>query len=164
MGKFNIKDEEDFATVKKSAEVFYKTIGSVNCPYFNGIVSFNAKGWRHLTFKNDRQARLQIDQYARLKLLHLAPEIIKKSHTIQGVWQTRIFEQLKTNATNNQWSKILKDVCFYEFIAVLGNVRVKVIIKQVQNGEKYFWSVIPFWGVDKMTSKRILYGGSPDLD
>ncbi len=164
MGKFNIKDGQDFQAVKDAAEIFYKTIGSVRCPYFDGDVTFNAKGWRHLTFKNDRQARLQSDQYARLKLLHLAPEILKKSHTIQGVWQTRMFEQLKTNTTDSQWSKILKDVCFYEFIAVMGNVRTKVIVKQIQGGEKHFWSVIPFWGVDKVTSKRILHGGNPEVD
>jgi hypothetical protein len=164
MGNFNLKDGEDFQAVKNAGEVLYKSVSSVRCPYFNEDIIFNAKGWRHLTFKNDRQARLQSDQYARLKLFHLAPEVLKKSHTIQGVWKTRIFEQLKTNATNNLWAKILKDVCFYEFIAVLGSIRMKVIIKQIHGGEKHFWSVIPFWGVDKITSKRILHGGNPEVD
>ena len=51
----------------------------------------------------------------------------------------------------------MKEVTFYEFIAVLDDVRVKVIVKEVQGGEKHFWSVIPCWGIDKTNSKRVLH-------
>ena len=51
----------------------------------------------------------------------------------------------------------MKEVTFYEFIAVLDSIRVKVIVKEVYGGEKHFWSVIPYWGIDKMNSKRVLY-------
>lgn len=164
MGKFNFKDEQDFQAVKNLAESFYKTIIVVRCPYFGEDIAFNSKGWQHLTYKGHRHARPEIDQYARLKLLRLAPEVIRKSHTVQGVWQTRVFESLKTDSTNNAWNKILKEVCFYEFIAVLDDIRLKVIIKHILGAEKYFWSVIPFWGVNKITNQRILYGGSPNVD
>ena len=33
-----------------------------------------------------------------------------------------------------------------------------------KGGQKYFWSVIPFWGIDKETSKRILYSGNLEFD
>lgn len=58
----------------------------------------------------------------------------------------------------------MKEVIFYEFIAVLENVRTKVIVKEVIGGEKYFWSVIPYWSINKAGSKRILYSGNPDAD
>ena len=58
----------------------------------------------------------------------------------------------------------MKEVTYYEFIAVVNTVRVKVIIKEVLGGEKHFWSVIPFWGIDKVTSKRILHSGDPEND
>lgn len=51
----------------------------------------------------------------------------------------------------------MKDVTYYEFIAVLNSVRVKVIVKEVAGREKHFWSVIPFWGIDKNTSRRVFY-------
>jgi len=60
--------------------------------------------------------------------------------------------------------KVAFEVKFYEFIAVLDNVRVKVVIKEVSGGQKHFWSVIPFWGIDKITSKRILHSGDPEND
>ncbi|MFA6006366.1 MAG: hypothetical protein WC764_01415 [Candidatus Paceibacterota bacterium] len=161
MGKFNLKDEADFLQHRDKAETFYETIKSVYCPYFGGTVSFNAKGIRHLKFKSDQQARPHHDQYARLKLLHLAPEVLKLSRTVQGIFQTKRFEPQKTNT---RWEHKLKEVSFYEFIAVLDNVRVKVIVKEVAGGEKYFWSIIPFWKINKEAKKRILHGGDPEND
>ena len=161
MGKFNFKDEADFEAVKKGAEGYYATIGSVRCPYLQENVVFNAKGIRHLKFKADEKARSHEDQYSRLKLLHLAPEVLKLSRTVQGIWHTKQFE---TQKTHSRWERVLKDVSFYEFVAVLDNVRLKVIVKQVLGGEKHFWSVIPFWKIDKEYSKRILHSGNPEND
>ena len=159
MGKFNFKDEEDFQRVKNETETFYKTIDDVYCPYFKEKITFNVKGLKHLKFKSDRQARPRKDQYSRLKLIHLAPEVLKQSHSLQGIQKIRRFEAQKINS---RWEQVMKDVTYYEFIAVLKNVRVKVIIKEVLGGEKHFWSVIPFWGIDKVTSKRILHSGNPE--
>jgi hypothetical protein len=41
---------------------------------------------------------------------------------------------------------------------------LKVIVKEVNKEELYFWSIIPFWGIDKEQSKRILYSGNPEKD
>ena len=160
MGKFNL-NENDFENVKKGAETFYETIGEIYCPYLKEKIAFNSKGFRHLKFKSDRQARSRKDQYTRLKLLHVAPQILKASHTLQGIWQTKRFEMLKTN---NRWEYILKEVSFYEFIAVLNSVRAKVIVKEVHGGGKHFWSVIPYWGIGKDNRKRILYSGNLEHD
>jgi hypothetical protein len=151
-----------FESVRRKAEEFYDGIGSVACPYFFGeTVAFNAKGIRHLKFKSNEKARAREDQYARLKLVHLAPQIIKLSRTVQGIWQTRQFEIQKTHS---RWERVLKDVRFYEFVAVLDNVRVKVIVKEVAGGEKHFWSIIPFWKVHAETHKRLLHSGDPERD
>jgi hypothetical protein len=158
MGKFNFNQEE-FEKVRDEAEKLYQTFSPVYCPYFEEEIAFNAKGLRHLKFKSDQQARSHHDQFSRLKLLRLAPEVLRKSHTVQGVWKTRRFEMQNTNS---QWKYAVKDVIFYEFIAVLNNVRVKVIVKEVFGGEKHFWSIIPYWGIDKVNYKRILHTGDPE--
>lgn len=161
MGRFNFKNEKDFLEVKQQAENLYKNIEDTYCPYFGKKILFNAKGWKHLKFKNKHHARTQIDQYARLKLLYLAPIVISQSHTVQGILYTKKFENQKTNS---RWERIMKDVTFYEFIAVIENIRLKVIVKEVNKEELYFWSIIPFWGIDKEQSKRILYSGNPEKD
>jgi hypothetical protein len=101
------------------------------------------------------------EQYARLKLVYMAPKLLRLTRTVQGIWNTRQFEMQKTHS---RWERVLKDVTFYEFIAVLDGVRVKVIVKQVAGGEKHFWSVIPFWKVDDQNHRRILHSGDPEHD
>ena len=97
----------------------------------------------------------------RLKLLHLAPIVLRTSATLQGVWETKNFERIRANSRTET---ILKTVTYYEFVAVVEKVRVKVIVKQIDGGEKFFWSIIPYWRIDKNTNKRKLYSGYPEED
>lgn len=152
-------DIENFEEVRIKGEEFYKTLSEIYCPYFKEKVHFNSKGLEHLKFKNPRQARSQQDQYMRLKLIHLAPEVIKLSSTLQGFWDTKNFEKIRVHSRTDT---VLKMVNYYEFVAVIDKVRVKVIVKQIESGQKFFWSIIPFWGIDKNTQKRKLYSGYPE--
>jgi len=148
-----IIDPERFSKAKEEAEALYKSIGEK--------VSFNAKGLEHLKFKGRNKARSQRDQYIRLRLLSLAPEIIKKSHTLQGLFETKNFELEKTSS---QWKGILRNVVYYEFISVIKKTRVRVLIKKVEDGPKYFWSIIPFWKQSELTGKRHIHNGKPEED
>jgi hypothetical protein len=111
MGRFTF-NERDFEAVRLAAEDTYAGIRSVPCPYFGGeAIAFNAKGIRHLKFKADEKARPHEDQYARLKLLPLAHQVLKLSRTVQGICKTRQFESQKTHS---RWERTLKDVTYYE--------------------------------------------------
>lgn len=105
--------------------------------------------------------RTERDQYMRFKLIHLAPEILRLSNTIQGILETKKFERIRVN---NRTDTILKPVHYYEFIAVIKRNRVKVILKQIDFGDKFFWSIIPFWGMDTNTMTRLLHDGIPEED
>ncbi|MFA6414450.1 MAG: hypothetical protein WC217_01760 [Candidatus Paceibacterota bacterium] len=153
--------EQQFIEVKEKGEKLYKSLGEVACPYLKGKVSFGAQGLEHLKFKRRGKARLEKDQYMRFKLLQLAPEILKLSHTLQGVLETKKFERVRTN---NRTETVLKLVTYYEFIAVMKRNRVRIIVKQIENGQKYFWSIVPFWGMNEETMTRILHDGTPEED
>ena len=161
MGKFNFKNEQDFEKARTDAETFYAAIGEVRCHYFNEKVSFSASGLKHLKFKSDKVARSHSEQYARLKLLAFAPQVISLSRTVQGIWHTKHFERIRMHSRTDT---VLKPVSYYEFIAVLENVRVKVIVKQVDDGKKFFWSIIPYWKIDSVNSRRVLHSGNPESD
>jgi hypothetical protein len=150
----------EFETVRSNAEALYKSIGSVFCPYFKEKVNFNVEGLGHIKFKAWNKARSQRDQFMRLKLIRLAPEILKDSKTLQGIWETQLPIRRKRHG---HWEKVFTPVAYYEFIAVLEGRRVKVIVKQIQGGEKFFWTMIPFWRMDKF-NRRILHSGNPELD
>ncbi|PIP87423.1 hypothetical protein COW81_00340 [Candidatus Campbellbacteria bacterium CG22_combo_CG10-13_8_21_14_all_36_13] len=156
--KFN---NEQFYRLKSNSEEFYKSLGEVFCPYFKEKIIFNSKGLEHLKFKTKNHARSQEDQYIRLKLLHLAPEILKLSNTVQGFSERKVFE---LNRKNHRNEKILVDVIYYEFVAVLQKARVRVILKKTGTAPKYFWSIIPFWKVNKITGKRKMNYGNPEHD
>ena len=154
-------DIENFEEIVTRGEELYKTFTQIRCPYFEGDVHFNASGLEHLKFKRQRYARSRHDQYMRFKLLALVPEVLRLSRTVQGIWETKCFERVRVR---NRTDIILKPVIYYEFIAVIKRVRIKIIIKQIENGQRLFWSIIPFWGINKETKHRKLHGGNPEED
>ena len=153
--------EEQFEEVKTKGEAFYKAVGEIYCPYFKEKVSFNARGLEHLKFIQREKARLEKDQYMRFKLIHLAPEVLKSSHTVQGILETKKFEKIRIN---NRTESLLQPVVYYEFIAVIKRNRIRIIVKQIDDNKKFFWSIIPFWGMNKDTMTRILHDGIPEED
>lgn len=154
------QDQDKFLEVKSKAESFYKTIGSVYCPYFKEKINFNAKGLDHIKMKSWNRARTQVDQFMRLKLIFLAPKLIKNSHTLQDYLMSQTFERKKINS---RWEKILTTVEYFGFIAIVKGVRIKIIVKQIFGGEKYFWSIIPFWRMSKKSHKK-LFDGNLEAD
>ncbi len=156
-----VEGQENFEEIKLKGEELYKTFTEVYCPYFKETIDFNAQGIEHLKYKQRNKSRHDNDQYMRFKLIHLAPEVIKISNSVQGIFETKRFEYIKNH---NKWEQVLKHVTYYEFIAVIKRNRVKIIVKQIDNGKKIFWSIIPFWGMNKDTMTRILHEGNPEED
>ncbi len=153
--------EVQFKEVKSKAEIFYESIGQVYCPYLREKVSFDARGLQHLVFKERRKIRLPKDQYMRFKLLHAAPEILRFSHTLQGILETKRFIEVRVHSRTDT---VLKQVTYYEFIAIIKNRRLRIIVKQIDYGQKFFWSIVPYWGMNKETRNRILHDGIPEED
>ena len=146
---------EEFERVKRRAEDFYKTIGDVHCPYFKEAVHFNVAGLDHVKFKDWRKVRSSKDLFMRLKLLHLAPEVIKLSRTVQGISETKEFVRRKVHS---RWDTVLTIITYYEFVAVLENRRVRVVVRHLAGGEKHFWSIQPFWKEDHNGRRKLSYG------
>lgn len=153
--------QEQFNEIKTKGEALYKSLGEVYCPYFKEKVVFNSYGLEHLKFKNRNKTRSQNDQYMRFKLLVIAPEVIKLTHTLQGVKETQHFEKIRVHSRTDL---VLKPVTYYEFVAIVKRVRVKVILKQIDNQERLFWSIIPFWRMNHKTMNKILHEGNPEND
>ena len=154
-------EQAKFERVRAEAETAYKATGDVWCPYFKEKIAFNAKGWEHLRFQGLRQACPHQDQYIRLRLISLAPKVVQASYTLQGVSTRRSFERERTHG---RWEATMRMATYYEFVSVMNGYRVRVIVKQVEDGPKYFWSIIPFWKMDKNTGERLMYSGRPETD
>lgn len=154
-------DLEQFKRIKEKGEELYKSLSKVYYPYFKEEISFNAKGLEHLKFKEKDHARSLEDQLIRFRILKLAPEVLSQTKTVQGISEQRVFELVRSN---NRTEKVLVDAMYYEFIAILDGVRVRVVIKQIGTAPKYFWSIIPFWKVSRGNGKRKHHYGNPEYD
>ena len=158
----NMEIDTNLEKIINKAEKIYKKIEKVYCPYFKEGVSFNDKGIKHLKFKSEGKARERKDQYMRLKNIHLAPLIIQKSSTIQEIHSKKIFVKVRTNTRKEV---ILKQATYYGFIAIIEdgnfNKRVKIVIRQIEGGNKHFWSIIPFW---KSNKELKLFSGNLEED
>ncbi len=119
---------DEFIKIKESGRQYYKSIGKVYCPYFKEAVVFNTKGYRHLIFNSWNAARTQNEQHTRLKILPYAVKILEKSHTLQ------------------EYNK--RDERYYVFVAIMDNLRLKVVVRKSENGIRYFYSVYPSWKVN----------------
>ena len=117
---------ENLEEVKLKGEELYKNLNCIRSPYLKKDVHFNAQGLEHLKFKDLRKARSRQDQYMRFKLLYLAPKVLEKSSTLQGVMETKGFERIRRHSRTDT---IAMEITYYEFIAVIEEVRVKVIVK-----------------------------------
>lgn len=155
-------DLKKFKEIKKESVALYNSIEKVKCPYFSEYVAFNSKGIQHLKFKAWNKTRSIKDQYMRLKLLKYAPDIIKKSHTLQEYCEKRSMERIQINS---RWEEQAIVVSYYGFIAIIDEIRIKIIIKETKGGEKYFWSIIPCWKQDKsILNKKVLHEGDLEND
>jgi hypothetical protein len=96
-------------------------------------VYFNSKGLSHLFYKGAAKTSSRPEQEASVRV-NLLPHALK-------VLEKMPFPQEESSLTD-----IKGRVCVYfAFEAVVDNRRVKVIVRQVGNGRKHFWSVIPAW-------------------
>jgi hypothetical protein len=135
----NIKN---FNSIKKNADNFYKKIGKVYCPALSDLVYFNSKGFNHLMFKNKSQ-RTQKEQAIKFKSLAIGKEIISISTTYQEY--DECLQEMQIKCFKKKINKTLL-VKYWGLVAIIRNFRVKAIIRQVSNGKKHFWSVMPTWG------------------
>ena len=128
----------------KKAGTLFKNIGSVPCPFLLKNVTFNSDGFHHLQFNETGSERDKNVQILKFSLINSARIIIEKSGTIQEYrkqWGAVGRKKAKDG------SRKMKEMQYWGFVAITGEgasqIRVKVIGRQIGNGEPHFWSVMP---------------------
>lgn len=129
---------QDLAAAKTFAAAHYDSIGSVVCPVLNHeTISFNRKGMAHILYKSTRTKMEIIDrlfylQYAEQILLDPSVEIDRRF--------VREKEYVKKRGNH-----ILCDVesqywCLKK--EVRPSLVIKLIVRQVDRGNKHFYSIM----------------------
>lgn len=123
-----------FFEYKKQIHLIFFENQDLFSPAFNSKIIFNSKGINHLLYKGNRSRRETERIEINLRLLPRAIKLLKRA----TFWQEE---------SNYKTEDIFYK--FWAFEAVVDERRIKVIIRQVGNGNKHFWSVIPAWRKDR---------------
>lgn len=120
-----------FAYAKKLAKEFYFSGWAKNqpkCPAFKGeTIHIGREGWEH-TVKTIRRTRM--DVLGRLFCLEKARHLLEMSSTFQDY-------------------RKIKDLEFWVFESVIGDTKIKVVLRSIKDGPKHFYSVIRKGSVDE---------------
>lgn len=127
---------------KEEADIFYKNIGQITCPFFNTSIQFTSEGFNHLMYSDGREREKSL-QLLKFDLLRLVPDIIKKSGTLQE-YRKQFCKYGKRKADGFYDTKEME---FWGFVAIVKSheeyIKIKVILRRVGNGNIIFWSVMP---------------------
>ncbi|MFH0857882.1 MAG: hypothetical protein V1848_04000 [Candidatus Magasanikbacteria bacterium] len=138
-----MQDISNYEKLRESSEFFYKKIGALRCPVLNNeFVHFTAEGFNHLIYKGARRERSKNDQITKFKLLSKAKDILEISTTFQE------YDESLTMVRKKKFKKVVEEsvtIKYWGFVAIINNFRVKVVVRQIGNGQKHFLSVIPAW-------------------
>lgn len=158
-------DDAELSRLKERVKGEYIALGEIFCPFFGETIKFTSEGFQHLLFKgvSKIKRRDKSTQYMRLKLFKLAAQLIRITKTVQEHHIEKQFIQVEHH---NRRENILKDVEYWGFIAILDNRKIKVLVKQIGNGSKKFWSIIPNWSTRKKGEhiERITHTGDLEND
>jgi hypothetical protein len=113
----------------------------VYCPYFSDTVSFNSNGFHHLKFSGERKRNLA--EYAARMLLFkkYAAYVLRHSGTVQEYRELRYLP--KRRYTRHKGGDLLYR--YWAFVAIVGSKRkerIKVIVRQRNDGTIHFWSIM----------------------
>lgn len=117
--------------LKQKAKLIFAKNKEISCPAFpEEKIIFNSKGLNHLFYEGSMKARPIKEAETRISLLPRALRVLKK----MTFWQEE--------RTIHHKNKIIH---YWSLEAVIDERRIKIIIRQLGNGKKCFWSVIPSW-------------------
>ena len=134
-------DASYFNERKERAQTIYSAQKSALNPYFKNQVVFNSDGFHHLQF-SARRERNKKEQLLKFSLLPLAIWVIKNSGTIQE-YRKGLITIGKKSKDGFTSAKITE---YWGLVAIVGEkqIKIRVILRRVGDGNVTFWSVMPF--------------------
>jgi len=146
--------------LRNQAKNYYKSLDSIYCPYFKEAVHFTSEGFSHIKYRGAHQRHFNV-QKIRYQLLRFAPRIISDSNTLQEYDRRKLFVKRKKEKI---CERALREIHFFAFIAIVDSWKVKVVVRQIGNGQKHFWSVIPNWKTRRSRDgRKSFYNYTGDL-
>jgi hypothetical protein len=131
-----------FEEKKENAKRTYDAQRSIRNPYFGEDITLNSDGFHHLRY-SARRERNKDEQVLKFTLLPLGFRILKTATTVQE------YRKLLTptgSTPSRDGSVAMKLTEWWGFVAIFieHDIKVRVIVRRVGDGNLHFWSVMPF--------------------
>jgi len=135
---------QTYLEARKKAKVEYAGLICAYCPALNNDpVYFTSEGFNHLIYNGARRERNKKEQVARFKLVPYVKRMIEKienfDHTENRTIQVR---------RKKKGGKTVKEFANAKYWVSKGKVKgqsLKVVIIQVEKGNKRLASIVPAW-------------------
>ena len=98
-------NKEEFETLKNKVNADYKNIGTIYCPVLKLDIIFNANGFHHLRYDNNRLERSKVVQFNKFRFFHDDVNCVGISTTIQEYRRVNTF--LDANKFLVEWFAFL---------------------------------------------------------
>jgi hypothetical protein len=156
-------DVSDYTKAREDTLRYYHTVGRLFCPAFHADVFFTSEGFNHLVYKSGRIERLKESQMMKFRLLPRAVDLVKLTTTYQEYDEHLQEFEVKRFKKRVRESKLVR---YWGLIAIIRDFKIKVIVRQVGDGHKHFWSIIPNWTTSQHRDIKLIsqMKGDPEDD
>jgi hypothetical protein len=145
----------NYAKKKRQAHDFYNTLGVVRCPALgNDLVHFTAEGFNHLVYKTAKKPRDIRVQMMKFDLLQKAKMLLEATTTFQEYEEEYRYIPVNRHGKFSHTNMLVRA---WGFVAIICSFRIKVVVRQVGNGKKHFYSVIPAWVTRQYRGIKIIH-------
>ncbi len=156
-----MQDISNYEKIREDALNFYQKIRDIRCPALNNeLVHFTSEGFNHLVYKGRRTERSKNDQITKFKLLPRAKKLVEIATTYQE------YDEGLIEIRRKRFKKVVYEsvsVKYWGLVAIIENFRIKIIVRQIGNGQKQFWSVIPAWSTSQYRDIKLINQAKGDL-
>jgi len=135
-------EESDYEQKREKAKSIYDAHRTVYSPYFKDQIVFNSDGFHHLRY-SARRERNKEEQVLKFTLLPLGIRIIGTATTLQEY--RKILSPVGDRSPRDGSIK-MKMVEWWGLIAIFveHDIKVRVVLRKVGDGNVHFWSVMPY--------------------
>jgi len=157
-------DKEKYESAKAKAHEFYSANKKLHSKKF-GEVHLTSDGFMHLIYA-DRRLKKKRDwknQLKRFNLLPLIKIIIRDMPLYQEYSEGLESVVIKDKKKRVKTSKIVRYWGIVAIVSLKRKIRLKIILRQVGNGNIHFWSIIPYWKISHYREITLLKIHEGDL-
>jgi len=135
--------EDDYYQEKREkARNIYDARRIIRSPFFDDDIVLNSDGFHHLRY-SARRERSKEEQVLKFTLLPLGLQILKTATTLQ---EYRKLLSPVGNKSQRDGAVVMKLVEWWGFVAIFvkQEIKVRVIVRKVGDGNLHFWSIMPY--------------------